>query len=164
MLEGVVNIAAAAVLLPGFTVVAFVFLVGSWAVFTGILEVAMMIGKIVRASTLTFVITALAVNMTAASTVYDGSWSLSVITNRGSCAPTHQFEIQIRNGVINYQGPASVNGRVSSGGEVRVSVSSEGSRASGSGRLSRTSGRGTWSGRSTTSGEACSGHWSAHRS
>jgi hypothetical protein len=145
-------------------VVAFVFLVGSWAVFTGILEVAVMIGKIVRASTLAFVITAPALNMTAASTVYDGSWSLSVVTNRGSCAPSYQFEIQIRNGVINYQGPASVNGRVSSGGEVRVSVSSEGNRASGSGKLSRTSGRGTWSGRSTTSGEACSGHWSAHRS
>jgi hypothetical protein len=124
----------------------------------------MMVGKIVRASTLTFVITALAVNLTAASTVYDGSWSLSVVTNRGSCAPTYQFEIQISNGVINYQGPASVNGRVSSGGEVRVSVSSEGDRASGSGKLSRTSGRGTWSGRSTTSGEACSGHWSAYRS
>jgi hypothetical protein len=125
----------------------------------------MSIGKIVRASTLTFVFTTpLVVNMTAASTIYDGSWSLSVVTNRGSCAPTYQFEVQISNGVINYQGPASVNGRVSSGGEVRVSVSSEDNRASGSGKLSRTSGRGTWSGRSTTSGEACSGHWSARRS
>jgi hypothetical protein len=163
MLEGVVNIAAA-IAVPGIAVVAFVFLDGFWAAFTSIFGVAMMIGKIVRASSLAFVITTLAVNMTAASTVYDGSWSLSVVTNRGSCAPTYQFEIQISNGVINYQGPASVNGRVSSGGEVRVSVSSEGDRASGSGKLSRTSGRGTWSGRSTTSGEACSGHWSAYRS
>lgn len=123
----------------------------------------MMIGKIVRASTLAFVITALTVNMTAASTPYDGSWSLSVVTNRGSCAPA-QFEIEISNGVIHYHGPASVNGRISSGGEVQVSVSSQDNRASGSGKLSRSSGRGTWSGRSTTSGEACAGHWSARRS
>ena len=123
-----------------------------------------MISKIVRASMVTFVITALSANMTAASTAYDGSWSLSVVTSRGSCAPSFQFEIEISNGVIRYQGPASVNGRVSSDGEVRVSVSSEDSRASGSGKITRRSGRGTWSGRSTTSGEACSGHWSAQRS
>ena len=94
----------------------------------------MMIGKIVRASTLAFVINTLTVNMTAASTPYDGSWSLSVVTNRGSCAPA-QFEIEISNGVIHYHGPASVNGRISSGGEVQVSVSSQDNRASGSGKL-----------------------------
>lgn len=123
-----------------------------------------MIGKIVYASIFVFVVTALSANMTAASTPYDGSWSLSVVTSRGSCAPTFQFEIEISNGVISYQGPARVNGRVSSNGEVRVSVSSEDNRALGSGKISRRSGRGTWSGRSTTSGEACSGHWSARRS
>ena len=42
VLEGLVNIAAAAVavLWPGITVVAFVFLVAFWAIFTGILELA----------------------------------------------------------------------------------------------------------------------------
>ncbi len=42
VLEGLINIAAAAVALlwPGITVVAFVFLVAFWAIFTGILELA----------------------------------------------------------------------------------------------------------------------------
>src|SRR6478609_10518246 len=118
----------------------------------------MMIGKIVSCQHTCIRDRRTDVNMTAASTPYDGSWSLSVVTNRGSCAPA-QFEIEINNGVIVYQGPASINGRISSGGEVQVSVSSQGNRASGSGKLSRSSGRGTWSGRSTTSGEACGGHW-----
>ena len=122
---------------------------------------SIMISKIVRAGILTFIITVPASNIADARTPYDGSWSLSIVTQSGDCAPTYQFELQIIDGIVSYQGPANVRGRVSSGGEVSVSVSTERQQASGSGKLSRNSGRGRWTGRS--SGERCSGSWTAQR-
>jgi hypothetical protein len=102
-----------------------------------------------------------ALNAPGAATAYDGSWSLSVVTQSGDCAPSYYFQLQIINGVVNYQGPARVHGRVSSGGAVSVSVSTEAQQATGTGKLSGNSGRGRWSGRSST--ERCSGSWTAHR-
>jgi hypothetical protein len=120
-----------------------------------------MISKIVCATILTFVITVLAFNIAIARTDYDGSWSISIVTENGDCNRTYQFDVQIIDGSVRYQGPASVSGRVLSGGGVSVTASTEGQRASGSGNLSRASGRGRWTGRSDTS--RCSGSWSARR-
>lgn len=120
-----------------------------------------MIIKIVRASILASIVIVPAVNIADARTAYDGSWSLSIVTQSGDCAPTYQFQLQIIDGIVSYQGPANVRGRVSSGGAVSVSVSTEGQQASGSGKLSPNSGRGRWTGRS--SGDRCSGSWTAQR-
>jgi hypothetical protein len=120
-----------------------------------------MINKTALASILAFVITVPAFNIADARTAYDGSWSLSVVTQSGDCAPTYQFQLQIIDGIVSYQGPANVRGRVSSDGAVSVSVTTEGQHASGSGKLSRNSGRGRWTGRSSS--ERCFGLWTAQR-
>jgi hypothetical protein len=119
-----------------------------------------MIGKIARAGILAFVIVAPALDTAAAGTAYDGSWSLSIVTQRGAC-DTYNFQVQIHNGIVSHPNLVKLRGRVSSGGGVRVSVSAGGKHASGSGRLSRTSGRGHWSGHS--GGDRCSGSWTAQR-
>jgi hypothetical protein len=92
-----------------------------------------------------------------AASRFDGSWTVQIITRRGSCDPSSSFGVEIHDGIVS--GPAS--GRVSKNGAVRVSVSSGGSYASGSGRLSTSSGSGSW--RGVGSRGACSGTWVAGR-
>ena len=120
-----------------------------------------MIGKIVCIGLLAFAITAPSLDTAAARTPYDGSWSLSIMTQRGACDASYYFQVQITNGNVTSPGLNKFRGRVSSGGAVRVSVSAGGKYASGSGRLTATSGRGRWSGHS--SGDRCSGYWTAQR-
>ena len=121
-----------------------------------------MIGHLSR---IAFVILACAASLpdkAAARTVYDGSWSVLIVTQRGTCDRAYRYGIEIVNGRVIYNGGVvNMSGRVSSGGGVSVSVSSGSGYASGSGRLSRHAGRGHWSGRSGSS--ACSGYWEAER-
>ena len=124
-------------------------------------ERLVMINKILCASILTSFVTAPAFNVAHARTVYDGTWNLYVETQSGDCTPAYQFQVEVVDGIISYQGPASVQGRVSSDGAVSVSVSTETQRGSGSGKLTRGSGRGRWSGSSST--QRCSGSWTAQR-
>ena len=122
-----------------------------------------MIGKFVGASILAFVVMAAATFHTAgAGTVYDGSWSLSIVTQRGGCDPNYNFQVQVTNGIVSHPNLVRLRGRVSPGGITRVSVSVMDKHASGSGKLSRTSGRGRWSGYSGA--DRCSGYWVAQRS
>jgi hypothetical protein len=124
-------------------------------------------GKLARVSLCAFAIAAFTSDIAAARTrysrsnAYDGWWTLSIATRRGSCDRHYSFQLQVSNGLVTFQGPASVTGRVSPGGQVRVSVWAGDKRAHGSGRLSRSSGRGYWSGHSGTG--RCSGSWSAQR-
>ena len=120
-----------------------------------------MINKVLGTTMLICVVITSASNVADARTDYDGTWSLFVETQSGDCAPTYEFEVQIIDGVVSYQGPANVRGRVSPGGAVSVSVSTEAQYGSGSGKLTRGSGRGHWSGRSTT--QRCTGSWTAQR-
>ena len=126
-----------------------------------------MIGRISCAGILAFVIVASTYDVAAArnryavSTHHDGWWNISIVTQRGPCDRSYQFQVRITNGIVTFQGPASITGRVSSRGRVRVSVWAGDKRAHGSGRLSRTSGRGRWAGRSSTA--HCSGYWTARR-
>ena len=120
-----------------------------------------MIGKIVCACVLACVMTAPAFDMAGAGTAYDGSWSLSIVTERGTCDTTYSFQVQVTNGIVSHPNLVRLRGRVSSGGIARVSVSVMDKHASGSGKLSRSSGRGRWTGHS--GGARCSGHWTAQR-
>lgn len=98
-----------------------------------------------------------------ARTIYDGQWSVLIISDRGICDRAYRYGVQIYNGNILYIGSAPVNfvGRVSRGGYVRVTVQSGAQRASGRGRLSRNGGYGTWSGGGPTG--SCGGRWTAER-
>ena len=121
-----------------------------------------MIGKIVGTCVLAFVMAAATFHNAGARTVYDGSWSLSIVTQRGGCDPNYNFQVQVTNGIVTHPNLVRLRGRVSSGGLARVSVSVTDKHASGSGKLSRTSGRGRWSGYSGA--DRCSGYWVAQRS
>src|SRR5262249_47840729 len=94
---------------------------------------------------------------------YDGSWSVLIVTDNGSCDRAYRYGISIRNGAVQYEGSAPVNvaGQVGANGAVRVRVWSGSQNANGNGRLSRSGGGGTWAG-SGTSG-SCSGTWTAER-
>jgi hypothetical protein len=93
---------------------------------------------------------------------YDGSWSVIFYTRSGVCDTAYRSGVIIQNGVIYPEtGGINFNGRVSSNGAVRASVSAGDQYASGSGRLGRSSGGGVWLGQGSRG--ACSGSWAAER-
>ena len=100
---------------------------------------------------------------TAYAAPFDGLWSVVIVTRSGACDQTYRYGLYISNGIVSYAGggPVNMSGRVSSSGQVSVTVSSGPQYAAGSGRLSQRSGRGTWRGRGSTG--ACSGVWIASR-
>ena len=120
-----------------------------------------MLSKIACTSILALVITAPAFGAAQARTVYDGRWSLSIMTTRGAC-DAYNFPVDIANGRVSFPGLVRANGRVTGNGSVRVFVAAMDKSASGSGKLSMSSGSGRWSGRSGD--DRCSGSWTAHRS
>ena len=91
---------------------------------------------------------------------YDGSWDLSLVTQRGACE-TYSFAVNINSGVITHPNLVRFKGYVARSGAVRASVTVHDKFASGSGRLSGNSGRGTWSGYAGSA--RCSGYWTAVR-
>ena len=94
---------------------------------------------------------------------FDGSWSVLIVTDYGSCDRSYRYGVQISNGRVFYQGGFGVDifGRVSPRGQVSVQLRQGNSQATGSGRLSEVSGGGRWSGAS--SDQQCGGHWVAER-
>ncbi len=99
----------------------------------------------------------------SARTVYDGNWSVLIVTKSGPCDPAYRYVLSIRDGHVFYEGSAPVNvrGRVGGAGKVDVKLSAGSQGASGSGRLSRVYGQGQW--RGTGSMGRCVGTWSAER-
>jgi hypothetical protein len=120
-----------------------------------------MIGTIARTGLVAFAAAAFATGGAGAGTIYDGAWSLTIVTERGAC-DRYNLPVRISNGHVAFPGLVKAHGRVTRKGFVRVSVSAMGKTASGSGRLSRSAGRGRWAGRSGT--DRCSGSWIAYRS
>jgi hypothetical protein len=94
---------------------------------------------------------------------YDGSWSVVINTQSGSCDPQYRFGVQIIDGNIVYEGGGGGNaqGHVGPNGGVWVNVSAGGNSAAGAGRLSRETGAGTWRGQGP--GGTCAGTWQAAR-
>ena len=76
-----------------------------------------MIGKFARACVLAFIVTAPA--GASAGTAYDGAWSLSIVTERGTC-DRYNFPVRIANGQVSFPGLVKAHGRVSRKGSVRV--------------------------------------------
>lgn len=98
-----------------------------------------------------------------ARTVYDGAWSVLIVTRTGSCDPTYRYGVQISDGNVVYDGGGLVTmqGRVTPKGLVRVVVQGGGQWADGSGKLNRNQGGGVWKGQGASS--ACAGVWQAER-
>ena len=92
---------------------------------------------------------------------FDGSWTVTIVTQSGSCDAAYSFPLQVSGGRVSSAGGATMNGRISRGGGVNVSISSGGSSGRASGRLAGYSGSGRWSG--VLNGSRCSGRWEASR-
>ena len=96
-----------------------------------------------------------------ARSVYDGSWDLVFVTQRGACDPTYNFTVNIFNGVVTNPNLVRFRGYVAKSGAVRATVTVQDKYAAGTGRLSSVSGRGTWSGYAGSA--RCAGYWTARR-
>lgn len=103
----------------------------------------------------------LLVSVPAEAASFDGPWSVTIITQAGRCDAAYSFPLNVYRGRVTSASGVSINGRVSGGGGVTVSIASGGSGGSASGRLYATSGAGRWSG--VLGGERCSGRWEASR-
>jgi hypothetical protein len=99
----------------------------------------------------------------SARTIYDGVWSVLIVTMSGSCDPTYRYGVQINDGMVIYDGggPIMMQGRVTPKGIVRVIVTAGSQYADGSGKLTRNRGGGVWKGQGMSS--ACAGTWQAER-
>jgi hypothetical protein len=98
-----------------------------------------------------------------ARTVYDGDWSVLIVTRGGACEPTFRYGVQIADGMViaDGGGMATVQGRVTPKGAVRVIVRAGSQWADGSGRLTKNRGGGVWKGQGTRG--TCAGTWVAER-
>jgi hypothetical protein len=122
----------------------------------------LMISRLFRAGVLASLCVVALPDMASAQRMFDGSWSVLVVTEQGSCDRAYRYGISIRSGHVLYDGGVvNFTGRVAANGAVSVRVSSGNAFADGSGRLNRNAGRGRWSGRS--GGGRCSGYWTAER-
>jgi hypothetical protein len=101
------------------------------------------------------------ISVAEARSLYDGSWDLVFVTQRGTCDPNYSFTVNINDGIVTHPNLVRFKGQVASSGAVRASVTVQDKYASGSGRLSDKTGRGTWRGFSGTT--RCSGYWTAQR-
>jgi hypothetical protein len=98
-----------------------------------------------------------------ARTVFDGAWSVLIITQSGTCDRAYRYGVQISNGRVLPDGHAAVGlqGQVARDGAIQVSVSAGNNRADGSGRLSGDRGSGLWRGQGSAG--TCAGNWEAER-
>lgn len=91
-----------------------------------------------------------------AQSVYDGLWTVTIVTKAGSCEPSTRSTLTVTDGKVSAAG-ADVSGRIGREGLVRVSIGG----AHANGQLSGNAGSGKWNGASA--GAACSGRWEASR-
>ena len=121
-----------------------------------------MISRLFRAGVLAFLCVAALPDMASAQRVYDGNWSVLIVTERGNCDRAYRYGVSIRGGGVYYDGGVvNFTGRVQANGNVSVRVTSGSAFANGTGRLGRSEGQGRWSGQS--SGSRCAGYWTAER-
>ena len=99
--------------------------------------------------------------ITAGKQSLDGTWSVLIVTEKGTCDRAYRYPVRISNGSVGYAGEASFNvsGSVGANGAVTVTVSKGSQSAKGTGQLSANGGSGRWT---AGSGE-CSGSWTAER-
>ena len=123
-----------------------------------------MINRLIRTAIFGAVCIASVPHLAVARTVYDGEWSVLIVTEPGTCDRAYRYGVQINNGNVLYQGGGAINfsGRVTAKGSVQVVVTAGDRRAVGQGRMSRTLGTGRWNGTSSGSG-SCAGYWEAER-
>ena len=105
-------------------------------------------------------VTAAAIAKPVSSAVYDGEWSVLVLTDQGTCDRAYRYPMHITNGrLVGTDSAFDVSGQVQPSGKVAVRVSAGAKSASGEGSLAQASGSGKW----TAQNGQCSGTWRAER-
>src|SRR5438477_8862435 len=68
---------------------------------------------------------------------FDGTWSVLIVTQKGTCDRAYRYPVKINNGSVGYAGEASftVCGSVGDKGEVTVTVARGSQSANGTGRM-----------------------------
>jgi hypothetical protein len=114
-------------------------------------------------SVLTWSSIASAANPAPVRNIYDGDWSVLIMTKTGACDASYRYGVQIMDGNVIYNGggPVTMQGRVTPKGAVRVILQAGSQWADGSGKLNRNQGGGSWKGQGATT--ACAGTWYAER-
>jgi hypothetical protein len=118
-----------------------------------------MTGDFVRASVLALVAVTTSVNVAAAGSAFDGTWSVTAVTQQGGCDPTYNFSVQIAAGLITLPQFSGLRGHVADNGAVQVSVANSGTQVTALGKLAKSAGRGQWHSRSNDG--TCAGYWTA---
>jgi len=94
----------------------------------------------------------------ASSEPFDGSWSVKIMTQKGTCDSGATVPIRVTNGnIASDLSVVKVSGQVASNGALSVNVGSGLEHANGVGRLTDSTGSGTWK------GGMCSGTWTASK-
>jgi hypothetical protein len=70
------------------------------------------------------------VNTVHAQSAYDGSWALAFATQRGTCDPSYNFNVNISKGVVTEPNLVKFRGYVAKSGAVRASVTVQNKYAS----------------------------------
>jgi hypothetical protein len=98
-----------------------------------------------------------------ARTDFDGDWNILIVTREGACDPTLRYAVKVADGTVINDGAsiATVQGRISPRGAMRVIVRSGSQWANGSGHFSGKRGDGVWRGQGTNG--TCAGIWVAGR-
>ena len=92
---------------------------------------------------------------------FNGTWSVQLVTDEGSCDRSYSYAVAVENGRVRPAGDASttVSGQVGANGAVSLDIRRGIARADASGRLQANAGSGTW----RVSMVGCSGRWTAQR-
>lgn len=98
-------------------------------------------------------------SLAATVPLYDGIWSVSIVTEQGFCNNGFKYSVQIKDGSLTNGGdaPVLISGTVTERGSLSVAIVHGYNSATGSGQLSARNGNGKWKGAS------CSGYWTAER-
>ena len=105
-------------------------------------------------------LTVLAQGQARAAMPFDGNWTVSIVTQSGSCDRSYTFPVSIIDGRFDGANGALL-GTVNAKGGVNVMLGGGDRRGTASGRLTGNAGAGRWSGNAT--GASCSGRWTATR-
>ena len=102
----------------------------------------------------------LAPGQARAAMPFDGNWTVSIMTQSGSCDRSYTFPVSIVDGRFDGANGALL-GTVNAKGGVNVMLGGGDRRGTANGRLTANGGSGRWSGNAT--GATCSGSWTAKR-
>jgi len=95
---------------------------------------------------------------------HDGTWSVRMVTDSGTCDSSDTYSIAVENGSVRYipapgSSPAVVSGRIGPDGTVDLDIRRSIAKADASGRLNGKAGSGTWQ----LAMLGCSGRWTAQK-